>query len=99
MPSLIMPKCFDGNTFRPHGVIPSLLVELGGKTILVEVEFIDARLDYDLLLDCRWTYAMAVVVYRVIKFPHKGKIVTSYKLLLCRKNPTQPEPNVPMVEN
>ena len=29
---------FDGRSFRPHGIIPSLEVQLGGKTIAIEVE-------------------------------------------------------------
>jgi hypothetical protein len=35
---------------KPHGIIPALSVELRGKTVLVEVEVIDAPLGYNLLL-------------------------------------------------
>ena len=34
--------------FRPHGILPSLKVRLGGKTIALEVEVVDAPLDYNL---------------------------------------------------
>jgi hypothetical protein len=53
---------FDGRSFRPHGIIPSFLVQLGGKTVCVEVEVVDVSLDYNILLGRSWTYAMQAVV-------------------------------------
>ena len=41
---------FDGRSFRPHGILPSLKVHLGGKNVAIEVEVVDAPLDYNLLL-------------------------------------------------
>jgi hypothetical protein len=41
---------FDGRSFRPHGIIPSFPVKLGGKTMWIEVEVVGASLDYNLLL-------------------------------------------------
>ena len=46
--------------------------------MFVEVEVIDAPLDYKLLLRRSWTYAMcviALVVLRVVVFPHEGNLV------------------------
>jgi hypothetical protein len=66
---------FDGHSFRPHGIIPSFPVQLGGKTMCVEVEVVDAPLDYNLLLGRSWTYAMHAVVatvFWVLLFPHEG---------------------------
>jgi hypothetical protein len=66
---------FDGRSFRPHGIIPSFLVQLGGKIVCVEVEVVNASLDYNLLLWMRWTYAMQAVVatvFWVLLFPHEG---------------------------
>ena len=48
--SATMLTAFDGRSFRPHGILPSLKVCLGGKTIVIEVEMVDAPLDYNLLL-------------------------------------------------
>jgi hypothetical protein len=56
---------FDGWSFRPHGIIPSFPMQLGGKTMCVEVEVVDAPLDYNLLLGRSWTYAMHAVVATV----------------------------------
>jgi hypothetical protein len=40
-------------------------VQLGGKTVCVEVEVVDAPLDYNLLLGWSWNYAMQAVVATV----------------------------------
>ena len=50
-----------------------------GKTILVDVEVIDAPLDYNILLGRSYMYAMQAVdssVFCMILFPHNGKITT-----------------------
>ena len=54
-------KAFDGWGFQPHGLISALAVELGEKTISIQVEVVDAPLDYNLLLGRNWFYAMTVV--------------------------------------
>jgi hypothetical protein len=36
---------FNGRLFRPHGIIPSFPMQLGGKTMCVEVEVVDASLN------------------------------------------------------
>ena len=48
--SATMLIAFDGRSFRPHVILPSLTVQLGGKTIAIEVEVVDAPLDYNILL-------------------------------------------------
>ena len=54
-------KAFDGQGFQPHGLISALAVELGGKTIYIQVEVVDAPLDYNLLLGRNWFYAMNAI--------------------------------------
>ena len=56
-----MLTAFDGRSFRPHKILPSLKVRLGGKTIVIEVEVVDAPLDYNLLLGRNWMYSMQAV--------------------------------------
>ena len=70
-------KAFDGRTYTPYGILSNLQVELGGKTVEVDVEVIDGNLDYNILLGRPWIYAMAAVVstyFRKIAFPHQGKV-------------------------
>ena len=56
-----MLTTFDGRLFQPHGILPSLEVQLGGKTIVIEVEVVDAPLDYNLLLGRNWMYHMQAI--------------------------------------
>ena len=58
--STTMLTAFDGRSFRPHGLLPSLKVCLGGKTIVIEIEVVDVPLDYNLLLGRNWMYSMQV---------------------------------------
>ena len=62
-----------------HGILPSLKVRLGGKIVAIEVEVVDAPLDYNILLGRNWMYSMQAVassVFHVVCFPHNGNIVT-----------------------
>ena len=66
-------EAFDGHLFTPHGILAAFPIELGGKTIRVEVEVVNAPLDYNLLLGRSWFYPMRAVastVYRLVRFPH-----------------------------
>ena len=77
--SVIMLTAFDGRSFQPHGILPSLEVQMGGNTIAIEVEVVDARLDYNILLGQNWMYSMQAVassLFRVVCFPFNGNIVT-----------------------
>jgi hypothetical protein len=101
-PSPTLLTGFDGRSFRPHGIVPSFPVQSGGKTMCVEVEVVDAPLDYNLLLGQSWTYAMQVVVatfFQVLLFPHEGRIVTIDQLSFSRPDPALGASTVPMIDN
>jgi hypothetical protein len=54
-------------------------MKLGGNTMCVEVEVVDASLDYNIFIGRNWTYAMQAVVttiFQVLLFPHEGRIMT-----------------------
>ena len=75
--SMTMLTTFDGRSFRPHGILPSLKVHLGGKTVAIEVEVVDAPLDYNLLLGRKWMYSMQAVasfVFCVYAFLIMGRL-------------------------
>jgi hypothetical protein len=49
------------------------------KTISINIEVVDVSLDYNLLLGHSRFYAMIIVsslVFRLLQFPHQGKILT-----------------------
>ena len=59
--STTMLTTFDGRLFRLHEIIPSLKLQLGGKTVVIEVEVVDAPLDYNILLGQNWMYSMKAI--------------------------------------
>ena len=51
---------------------------MGGKTVAIEVEVVDAPLDYNMLLGRNWMYSMQAVassLFRVVCFLLNAKIV------------------------
>ena len=48
--SSIVLKKFDGHVFKPHRILTTLPIEIGGKIVSIDVEVIDVSLDYNLLL-------------------------------------------------
>jgi len=49
-----MLKAFDGKGFHPLGLLQSLFVQLGGKDASIDVEVVNAPLDYKLFLGRSW---------------------------------------------
>jgi hypothetical protein len=77
-------------------------MQLGGKTMCIEVEVLNASLDYNLLLGRSWTYAMQAVVatvFRVLLFPHEDRIVTIDQLSFSIPDPSLGVSMVPMIDN
>ncbi len=78
VPSPTFLTTFDGHSHRPHRIIPTFPICVGGKVVNIEVEIIDANLDYNLLLGRNWIYEMDAIVstlFWVLCFPHEGKII------------------------
>jgi hypothetical protein len=81
--SSAMVTSFYGCSFNPHGIIPTFPMHFGGNIVVVDVEVVDAPLDYKLLLGHNWTYVMTSVVssiFHTLCFPHEGKIMVIDKL-------------------
>ena len=66
VPSNTLLTAFDGRSFHPHGILPSIEIKLAGKAVSIEVEVIDAPLDYNFLLGRSWTYAMCAIPSTVL---------------------------------
>jgi hypothetical protein len=82
-------KAFNGSGFKPYSVLPLLPITLEGKTVQFEVEVFDAPLDYNLLLGHSWIDSMRAVVstlFRVVCFPHQGKVVIVDQLAFFNSN-------------
>ena len=94
-------KYFDVRGLQPRGLFSALSVELGGKTVSIQVEVVDAPLDYNILLGRNWFYAMTVVastVFKTLQFQHMGNIVPIDQLEYCTPDVTTPMVNnIPML--
>jgi hypothetical protein len=70
---------FNRRTSQPLGTLPQFPVTLGGKTIFIDVMVVQEPLDFSSLLGRDYVYAMKAIVstlFRVISFPHDGRVVT-----------------------
>jgi hypothetical protein len=64
---------------QPLGTLPQFLVTLGGKIVFIDVMVVHDPLHFDLLIGQDCVYAMKAIVstlFRVISFPHDGRVVT-----------------------
>jgi hypothetical protein len=70
--------------------------------VCVELEVVDAPLDYNLLLGWSWTYAMKVfvaTVFWVLLFPHEGRIVSIDQLSFSRPDLALGASTILMIDN
>jgi hypothetical protein len=70
---------FNIRNSQPLGTLPQFPVTLGGKTVFIDVMVVQDPLDFSLLLGRDYVYAMKAIVstlFRVISFPHDGRVVT-----------------------
>jgi len=78
---------FDGGTSQPLGILPKFPITLGGKIVYIDVLVTQGDLDFNLLLGRDYVYAMGALVsslFRVVCFPHDGRIVTIDQLSFVR---------------
>jgi hypothetical protein len=75
---------FNRRTSQPLGTLPQFPVTLGGKNFFIDVMVVQDPLDFSLLLGRDYFYAMKAIVstiFRMIYFPHDGRMVTIDQLL------------------
>jgi len=74
---------FNGGTSQPLGILLKFPITLGGKTVYIDVVVVQSPLDFNLLLGRDYVYVMGALVsslFRVVCFPHIGRIMTIDKL-------------------
>ena len=102
VPSNTLLTTFDGRSFHPHGILLDFEIKLAGKAVSVEVEVIDAPLDYNFLWVKSWTYSMSAIastIFWVVAFLHEGKLVTVDQLKFTRKGRMESnESTIPLVD-
>jgi hypothetical protein len=91
IPSAITLRAYDRQPSSPEGIFQNVPIEIGGKTILIDIEVIDAKLDYNILFGHSYMYAMKAVassVFQTMMFPHNGKIITIDQVSHYEPNPS-----------
>ena len=71
-PSLITLRAYDGHPSTPVGLFENVLVCLAGKTVHIDIEVLDAHLDYNILLGKSYMYdiyAIASSIFHIMMFP------------------------------
>ena len=77
-PSSTTLQAYDGHPIKSQGILPHVLITLARKIVLIDIEVFNAQLDYNLLLERSYMYAMRAVasnIFRLMLFPHEGKIM------------------------
>ena len=64
-PSTTTLRAYDGCTTQQQGILKNVLIELAGKTMLIDNEVVNAQLDYNLVLGCNYMYSMQGIVSNV----------------------------------
>jgi hypothetical protein len=69
----------------------------------VDVEVVDAPLDYNLLLGCNWTYSMTMFmlsIFHTLCFPHEWKVMVIDQLSFEHAIPSASVgPSIQVIEN
>ena len=101
-PSTTALRAYDGRSAQPQGLLTNVPVQLASKTVLIDIEVINAQLDYNLLLGRSYMYAMRAVassIFCTMMFPHEGHVIKVDQLTYYDPNaPAAPENVLPMVE-
>jgi hypothetical protein len=82
--------------FSSSQTLAFLSHSVGGKTVSVDVEVVDAPLNCNLLLEISCFYSMTIVassVFLCVQFPHQGKIVTIDQSDYCIPDARTPTTN------
>ena len=77
-PSSTTLWAYDGHPTKDQGILPHVPITLAGKIVLIDIEVINAQLDYNFLLGRSFMYTMRAVtstVFHLMMFPHEGNIV------------------------
>ena len=99
---------FNRGTIQPLRILPRFPITLGGKIVYLNLMVIPIPFDYNLLLGCDYVYDMGAKIstlFRVMCFPHEGKIVTIDQLSFLSRNMASSQssslngPFIPMVSS
>ena len=77
-PSVITLRAYDGCPSNFVSLYQNVLVFLAIKMVHIDIEVLDAHLDYNILLGQSYMYAMPAIasfVFHIMMFPHENLII------------------------
>ena len=77
-PSSTTLRAYDDHPTKAQGILPHVPITLAKNIVLIDIEVVNAQLEYNLLLGRSYMYAMRATtstIFRLTMFPHEGKIV------------------------
>lgn len=87
---------FNKGTIQQLGILPQLPINVGANNFYKNVMVVQSPLDFNLVLGCHYVYNMGALVsslFRVMCFPHEGRIMTIDQLSFISTNLTPNQPN------
>lgn len=79
-------EAFDGRDSHTYGILNELPISFEGKNINLEIEVIDANLNYNGRSRADAMFCVVSTLFRMLCFPHQGKIVTVNQLAFFSSN-------------
>lgn len=86
---------FNIGTNQPLGILSKFHITLGGKLVCIGIMVFQGLVDFNLLLGHDNVYVMATLVsslFRVMCFPHEGRIMEIDQILFVGPNMTPNQP-------
>ena len=77
-PSSTTLRDYDDHPTKAQEILPHVPITLAEKIVLIDIDLVNAQLDYNLLLGRSYMYPMRAVastVFYLMMFPHEGKIM------------------------
>ena len=71
-------RVYDGHPTKAQGILHHVPITLSRKIVLIDIEVVNAQLDYNLLLGRSYMYAMRAIastIFHLMVFCHEGEIM------------------------
>ena len=97
IPSTITLRAYDGRPSQSQGLYQNVPIFLTRKQTLIDVKVVNAQLNYNIPLGRSFMYAMEAFtssLFRIMMFPHNGKIITIYQLTYHEPGAKGPPNNI-----
>ena len=89
-PSIITLRAYDSHPLTPIGLFKNVPIFFSSKTVHIDIEVLDAHLEYNIILGKSYMYAMSAItssIFCIMMFPHEDWIIIVDQLTHTEKRP------------